>query len=103
MRLAFKLIRVKIQYGSFETSDCAMLRPFVCKAEFYDMPVPDWSDIDEELGPPVPCEAGWELHGHHCNRVFPNVLQYEQAQTECLIHGANLGSIHSLNFNDAVF
>ena len=62
---------------------CSSQKPFVCKSEFYDF-VPDYryigvfgpdlkllflSEIDKKLGPVLPCDDGWELHGHHCVKV----------------------------------
>ena len=48
--------------GGWANEECGMTKPFVCKAEFYDW-VPDYKDIDNKLGPVLPCEVGWVLHG----------------------------------------
>ena len=85
--------------GNFETSSCSQPRGFVCKAEFYGLNRPSIELIDSQLGMPLPCEEGWQLLGHHCNRIFPDALPYHQAQQDCMMQGGNLGSIHSTNFN----
>ena len=76
------------------------MRAFVCKSEFYEYHEADFNEIDLALGTPVPCEEGWSLFGHHCNKVFTsNELTYHEAENDCNMRGGHLGSIHSNGFN----
>ena len=84
--------------GGWANEDCGMTKPFVCKAEFYDW-TPDYTDIDNKLGPVLPCELGWVLHGHHCVKVFTDKQSWENAEGSCNYHQSNLVSIHSENYN----
>lgn len=85
--------------GQFESAQCSTPRGFVCKAEFYEAYPPTDNDIDAALGLPLPCDDGWNLTGHRCNKIFPTALPYDQAQQDCVRQGGNLGSIHSNRHN----
>ena len=61
------------QEGLYESVDCYGLRPFVCKAEFYDK-TPEW-DISA-LGAVVGCQEGWKLLGIHCYRYFDGKINF---------------------------
>ena len=62
------------QEGLYESVDCYGLRPFVCKAEFYDK-TPEW-DISA-LGAVVGCQEGWKLLGIHCYRYFDGKINFK--------------------------
>jgi len=83
--------------GQFESDDCNEYKPYVCKAEFYDFH--DDQSTSDKLGDTVGCEEGWQLMGMHCVAIFPELLTYQSAQQDCFMKGANLGSIHSPNYN----
>ena len=55
--------------GNFETSDCNHQRPFVCKAEFYDIEAPSWAEIDAALGQPLTTFFRW-VSSVFCVLVF---------------------------------
>ena len=82
------------QTGKWDNTNCDSLKPFVCKAEFYDW-MPNYEEIDAKLGPILPCEDGWTLHGHHCVKVFTDTKRWNDAEADCSFHGGHLVSIHS--------
>ena len=84
--------------GRWDNVDCQSGKPFVCKAEFYDW-MPDYAEVDSKLGPVLPCEDGWTLHGHHCVKVFTQNRKWNDAEGDCQFHGGNLVSIHGENYN----
>jgi len=83
----------------YKTSGCSEQKAFICKSEFYEIPINSYEDIDAKLGAPQECSAGWELIGHHCVRIFEEEQPYQQAAMQCKIQGGNLGSIHSSGYN----
>ena len=64
--------------------------------------MPSYEDIDKKLGPLLPCESGWELHGHHCVKVFTEPKNWNDADDDCAFNGGHLVSIHSENYNQWV-
>jgi hypothetical protein len=83
----------------YKTSGCSEQKAFICKSEFYDVPINSFEDIDAKLGKPQECPAGWSLLGHHCIRIYEEEQPYAQAAMQCKIQGGNLGSIHSSGYN----
>ena len=83
--------------GQFQSDDCNEYKPYVCKAEFYDFH--DDQPLSSKIGDPIECEEGWQLLGQHCIQIFPTLLGYDAAQMDCFMRGANLGSIHTPNYN----
>ena len=69
---------------------------------FFNSKKASQSEIDAAVGLPLPCEEGWELVGHHCDKVFPEPMSYGLAQQNCAFHKGYLGSIHSENQNGFV-
>lgn len=86
------------QNGLWATSDCNEQRPFVCKAEFYDVHI-DWRDYEKKLGPQLPCENGWESFGSTCVYVNLDKLSWGDADEQCQRQGGHLASIRSDNVN----
>ena len=72
------------QEGLYESVDCYGLRPFVCKAEFYDK-TPEW-DISA-LGAVVGCQEGWKLLGIHCYRYFDGKINFTLLNRHFFISG----------------
>jgi len=83
----------------YKTSGCSEQKAFICKSEFYEVPINTYEDIDAKLGKPQECSAGWSLLGHHCTKIFEEEQTYDQAAMQCKIQGGNLGSIHSSGYN----
>ena len=61
-----------------------------------------FSDIDDRIGPVLPCDDGWVLHGHHCVKVNLDKLNWFSAEESCNVMGGHLASIHGENYNQFV-